>query len=37
MKSSETHSTNEDIEFRFVKGDLDEEYSSKEWKNLVKV
>ena len=37
MKSSETHSTNEDIELRFVKGDFDEEYSSEEWKNLVMV
>ena len=31
MKSSQTHSTNGDIELRFVKGDLDEEYSSEEW------
>ncbi|MDC1260899.1 hypothetical protein N8014_04920 [Pseudomonadota bacterium] len=37
MKLSETHSTNEDIELRFVKGDLDLEYSSEEWKKLVKV
>ena len=31
MKSSQTHSSNEDIEIRFVKGELDEEYSSEEW------
>ena len=31
IKSSQTHSSNEDIEIRFVKGELDEEYSSEEW------
>lgn len=36
MKLSETHSSNEDIELRFVKGDLDGEYSSDEWEKFGK-
>ena len=36
MKSSESHTSNDDIELRFVKGDLDEEYSSEEWEKFGK-
>ena len=36
MKLSETHSSNEEIEIRFVKGDLDQEYSSDEWEKFGK-
>ena len=36
MKSSETYSSVDDIELRFVKGDLDEEYSSEEWEKFGK-
>ncbi len=36
MKSSKTHSSNEDIELKFTIGDLDEEYSSEEWEKFGK-